>query len=445
VKLNISRKLVYVAVFAFALLFLATRPAEGQIASVLHSFTNSPSDGAYPYAGLIMDSSGNFYGTTNQGGAHGYGTVFELVNSSGSYSEKVLYSFTGSSGDGANPYDGLVMDSSGNLYGTTISGGVYYQGTVFELVNSSGTYTEKVLYSFTGTSGDGASPVAGLIMDGSGNLYGTTQSGGSAFYGTVFELINSAGTYSEQVLYSFTKSGGDGEYPYAGLIMDGSGNLYGTTYRGGANSFGTVFELVNSSGTYSEQVLYSFTNSGGDGAYPYQGLVADSSGNLYGTTQSGGAGNGGTVFELVNSSGTYSEKVLYGFSTSNGDGQAPIYGNLIMDSSGNLYGTTVQGGSGQQGTVFELVNSSGTYTEKVLYGFGSGCGGGVSPYGGVVIDSSGNLYGTTANGGSSNLGTVFSLTHLSGAPSSTTTTLTSSVNPATAGQFLQLTANVASS
>lgn len=444
-KLNFSRNLVYVAVSVCALLCLAARSTEGQIASVLHSFTGGPGDGSNPYAGLIMDSSGNFYGTTNGGGAHGYGTVFELVNSSGSYSEKVLYSFAGSQsgGDGANPFASLVMDSSGNLYGTTVFGGLYQEGTVFELVNSSGTYTEKVLYTFT-TAG-GAYPYGGLIIDGSGNLYGTTQSGGSAFYGTVFELVNSAGTYTEQVLYNFTKSGGDGGYPSAGVIIDGSGNLYGTTQQGGAIGVGTVFELVNSAGTYTEQVLYSFTNSGGDGSYPYGGLLADSAGNLFGTTSTGGAGFGGTVFELVNSSGTYSEKVLYGFLSSAGDGVQPGYGSLIMDSSGNLYGTTSNGGALKQGgTVFELVNSSGTYTESVLYSFGAGCNGGSLPFGGLVIDSSGNLYGTTYNGGSNGTGTVFSLTHLSGPPVSTTTTLTSSLNPATAGELLQITANVTS-
>jgi uncharacterized repeat protein (TIGR03803 family) len=446
VKLNFSRKLVYVAVSVCALLCLATRSAEGQIENTLHSFTGGPGDGSNPYAGLIADSSGNFYGTTNAGGAHGFGTVFELVNSSGSYSEQVLYSFAGSQSgsDGASPYAGLIMDSSGNLYGTTLQGGPFNEGIVFELVNSSGTYSEKVLYGFT-TSG-GAFPYGGVIIDGSGNLYGTTQSGGANFFGTVFELVNSAGTYSEQVLYSFTKQGGDGAYPSSSLIVDGSGNLYGTTQQGGANGFGTVFELVNSSGTYTEQVLYSFTNSGGDGAYPYAGLIIDGSGNLYGTTQQGGPGKFGTVFELVNSSGSYSEKVLYGFSSSNGDGSQPGYGSLIMDSSGDLFGTTSNGGALKQGgTVFELVNSSGTYTESVLYSFGGGCGTGLSPYAGLVMDLSGNLYGTTTGGGSNGLGTVFSLNHLSGSPVPTTTTLTSSINPATAGELLQLTANVMSS
>jgi uncharacterized repeat protein (TIGR03803 family) len=444
VKLNFSRKFVYVAVVASALLCLATRSAEAQIENVLHSFTNGTGDGAYPGAGLITDSSGNFYGTTSGGGAHNYGTVFEVVNSSGSYSEKVLYSFAGYPGDGAGPQAALVMDSSGNLYGTTTTGGADNLGTVFELVNSSGTYSEKVLYAFTYPGG--AYPYGSLIIDGSGNLYGTTEYGGSVYGGTVFELVNSAGTYTEQVLYSFTNSGGDGGYPYGGVIVDGSGNLYGTTSQGGANGFGTVFELVNSAGTYTEQVLYSFTNSGGDGADPYAALVMDSSGNLYGMTQVGGVGSGGTVFELVNSSGTYSEKVLYGFLPSDGDGSSPYFGALIMDSKGNLYGTTPNGGGGRQaGTVFELVNSSGTYTENVLYSFGSGCGDGNIPRGALVMDSSGNLYGTTVGGGTSNVGTVFSLTHLSGPASSTTTTLTSSPNPATAGELLQFTANVASS
>jgi len=394
VKLNFSRKFVYVAVFALALLCLATRSAEAQIESVLHIFGGAPSDGGTPAAGLIMDSSGNFYGTTTAGGVNNSGTVFELVNSSGSYSEKVLYSFAGSqpSGDGGNPYSSLIMDSSGNLYGTTVNGGLNGVGTVFELVNSSGTYSEKVLYSFS------------------------------------------------------QYAGGDGVRPYAALVMDSSGNLYGTTQGGGANGAGAVFELVNSSGTYSEKVLYSFTTSGGDGVYPYAGLLMDSSGNLFGSTQYGGVNSAGTVFELVNSSGSYSEKVLYGFSPSNGDGQNPS-GTLIMDSSGNLFGTNLFGGTGSNsGTVFELVNSSGTYSEKVLFAFGSACSGnGVYPLGSLVMDSSGNLYGTTQSSTGSGAGTVFSLTHLSGPASSTTTTLTSSLNPATAGELLQFTANVTSS
>ena len=226
-----------------------------------------------------------------------------------SFTENVLYSFCPQSGcaDGLRPYAGLIMDASGNLYGTTDEGGAKGYGSVFELVNSSGTYSEKVLYSFCSQSNcaDGELPYAGVIMDAAGNLYGTTSWGGATvggYYGTVFELVNSSGTYSEKVLYSFCSQSGcaDGDMPYAGLIMDASGNLYGTTTGGGSgvgNSAGTVFELVNSSGSYSENVLYNFTGS--NGASPFGGLIMNASGALYGTTSGGGNGDGaGVVFSL---------------------------------------------------------------------------------------------------------------------------------------------------
>src|SRR6266700_832062 len=353
--------LAYLAALGMGL--FAAPLAKAQSLSVLHTFQGGSSDGASLFAGLLMDSSGNLYGTTENGGASGLGTVFELVNASGTYSQKVLQSFNRS--DGANPSAGVIMDSSGNLYGTTFGGGTSNSGTVFELVNSSAAYTESVLHSFVNSGGDGSKPAAALIMDASGNLYGTTLSGGTNGTGTVFELVNSSGTYSEKILYSFANSGGDGSSPQAGLIIDASGNLYGTTHSGGTNGTGTVFELVNSSGTYSEKILYSFANSGGDGSKPAAALIMDASGNLYGTTQNGGTNGFGAVFELVNSSGTYSEKILYSFANSGGDGSSPQAG-LIIDASGNLYGTTHSGGTNGTGTVFELVNSSGTYREKIL-------------------------------------------------------------------------------
>src|SRR6266568_4135689 len=354
----------------------------------------------------------------------------------------VLHTFQGGSSDGASPFAGLLMDSSGNLYGTTENGGASGLGTVFELVSASGTYSQKVLHSFNRS--DGANPSAGLIMDSSGNLYGTTQNGGTNGFGTVFELVNSSGAYTESVLHSFVNSGGDGSNPAAALIMDASGNLYGTTLSGGTNGTGTVFELVNSSGAYSEKILYSFANSGGDGSKPAAALIMDSSGNLYGTTQNGGTNGFGTVFELVNSSGTYSEKVLHSFTNSNGDGASPFAG-LIMDTSGNLYGTTAGGGTGGTGTVFSLINTSGTYGENLLLVFGSSCGGnGSSPEAGLIMDSSGNLYGTTLSG-VKNVGTVFELTNLSGPAQATVTTLAFSANPTTAGNAVVLTASVTSS
>ena len=247
---------------------------------------------------------------------------------------------------------------------------------------------------------------------------------------------------SLSVLHTFQGGSSDGASPFAGLIMDSSGNLYGTTENGGASGLGTVFELVNASGTYSQKVLHSFNRS--DGANPSAGLIMDSSGNLYGTTQNGGTNGFGTVFELVNSSGTYSEKVLHSFTNSNGDGASPFAG-LIMDTSGNLYGTTAGGGTGGTGTVFSLINTSGTYGENLLLVFGSSCGGnGSSPEAGLIMDSSGNLYGTTLSG-VKNVGTVFELTNLSGPAQATVTTLAFSANPTTAGNAVVLTAGVTSS
>lgn len=402
---------------------LAPAGAQAQTETVLHSFAGpstggTGADGALPYEGLVMDSSGNFFGTTDQGGDYGYGTVYELVNSSGTYTEKILYSFSDANGDGANPfYCKLVMDSSGNLFGTTEAGGTDGMGTVFEMVNSSGTYTEKVLYSFLNSNNDGQFPYAGLVMDSSGNLFGTTAFGGTDLAGTVFELVKSSGTYTEKILYTFTGLNGDGSQPYAGLLMDNSGNLFGTTYAGGANTEGTVFELVNSSGNYTEKVLYSFASSGGDAHTPQTGLVMDASGDLFGTTTFGGAQpHVGTVYELVYSSGsgTYTEKVLYSFTDANGDGADPFSG-LITDASGNLYGTTEAGGASFQGTVFEMVNSSGNYTEKVLYSF-TGTNGDATPYSTLTMDSSGNLYGTTSGVGVSGNGTVFEIQSGPGVP-----------------------------
>jgi uncharacterized repeat protein (TIGR03803 family) len=328
---------LFVAICLFSLISLESQPAHAQQATetILYGGFSSAT-GEYPcdFGSLVMDASGNLYGTTLAGGTSGVGTVFELVNSSGTYSEKVLYSFTNSGGDGLYlyPYAGVIMDASGNLYGTTELGGTSGWGTVFELVNSSGSYSEKVLHSFTNSGGDGLAPYAGLIMDASGNLYGTTYEGGTSGVGTVFELVNSSGSYSEKVLHSFTNSGGDGLYPYAGVIMDASGNLYGTTYEGGNSGYGTVFELVNSSGTYSEKVLHSFASSGPDGAYTQAGLIMDASGNLYGTTLAGGTSGVGTVFEVTNATAL---SVSSNPSPSN-YGQPVTFTATISDAFGNV-------------------------------------------------------------------------------------------------------------
>ncbi len=361
--------------------------------TTLASFNGT--NGQSPYGGVILDSSGNLYGTTEHGGAFqgpfgGYGTVFELAKGSGTIT--TLASFNDDTA-GANPFGGVIRDSSGNLYGTTFYGGASGDGTVFELAKGSGTIT--TLASFNDT--DGAHPCGGVILDSSGNLYGTTEQGGASGDGTVFELAH--GSHSITTLASF--NGTNGASPLAGLILDGSGNLYGTTKQGGASSDGTVFELAHGSHTITTLASFNGTN----GQYPYGGVILDSSGNLYGTTQEGGASGDGTVFELTH--GSHTIATLASFNGTNG--ASPLAG-LILDGSGNLYGTTKQGGASSDGTVFELAHGSHTITTLASFNGTNG----QYPYGGVILDSSGNLYGTTEQGGASGDGTVFELIKGSG-------------------------------
>jgi len=384
---------------------------------VLYSFAGG-TDGINPFDGLVADKAGNLYGTTQSGGAIGLGTVFELSPSSGgSWTEKILYSFCSqppNCADGNGPTGGLIFDQSGNLYGTTGFGGNEACdggcGTVFELSpNSDGTWTETVLHSFNGT--DGYDPTNSLlIFDKAGNIYGTTQVGGAYGGGTVFKL--NAG--SETVLYSFCSASNcsDGYGLEAGVIFDKSGNLYGETYGGGAyGDDGTVFKLSPSSdGGWKETVLHSFR--GPDGSSPIGGLVFDKEGNLYGSTYSGGANNDGEVFKLARSKHGWKETVLHSFKGLGYDGDYP-YDALILDKSGNLFGTTSSGGDCTRcGTVFELKPSQG-WKETVLYKF-KGNGDASEPFGSLLVGKSGRLYGTTYTGGTGNCsggcGTVFEVT-----------------------------------
>ncbi|MGC2530665.1 MAG: choice-of-anchor tandem repeat GloVer-containing protein [Candidatus Acidiferrum sp.] len=452
---------------ATAVLLVSVLPLQAQTEQVLYAFTgavtNGP-DGANPGAPLLRDKNGNLYGTTEAGGESGDGTVFELVYiSPGKYQEQVLYSFKGitttepSTQDGADPMAGLIMDASGNLYGTTAIGGVAVGctnlggcGTVFELHSPASPgqgYLPEILHNFGGNLNlDGYQPDAGLVMDSSGNLYGTTLLGGSSGFGTVFE-ISSSGTYS--LLHTFAAGSNDGGLPYAGLVMDGAGNLFGTASLGGVSNQGTVFELANSSGNYTYNTLYSFKLNG-DGQAPIAGVIADSSGNIFGTTQFGGTSKAcgtklgcGTVFELVYSppsppatSANYTEMLLHTFTgLTDGDGGTPL--GLVVDSKGNLFGATEVGGGSSNtcvygcGTVFELVYSpssppstSGSYTENVLYSFPTFSADGLIPNAALIVDSSDNLYGVTTNGGystpsggacPSGCGTVFEYTPSRGA------------------------------
>ena len=385
------------AIFTAVLFVSSTRATADE--RVLHSFVSDGVDGTNPYSSLIFDAAGNLYGTTAYGGTSRGGIAFELTpGAGGTWTEKVLHNFDSTAGD---PQSGLIFDAAGNLYGTTLAGGSGY-GTVYELSpGAGGTWTFKVLHNFSNT--DGAYPQAGLIRDAAGNLYSTTVRGGVNGQGTVFELTpGTGGTWTEKVLYSFA-SGADGALPVAGLIFDHAGNLYGTTSLGNTSGNGTVFELTpGAGGTWTEHVLYSF-GTGTDGMNPYAGVIFDATGHLYGTTFRGGTYGGGTAFELTPAGGgSWTEKITHNFGNGT-DGVNPL--GLVFDSAGNLYGATQIGGSYGGGTVFRL-NAQG---ESLLYSF-SGADGAM-PYSSLILDATGNLYGTTSYGGTEDQGTVYEITN----------------------------------
>lgn len=401
----------------FALVALAATAHAGE--SVLYSF-NGGSGGDAPLGGLIHGPNGSFYGTAEAGGSAGQGIVYQLFPPSsvgGSWTETVLYSFQGGN-DGSRPYSDLVRDSAGNLYGVTYyGGGVDDFGTLYELSHSSKGWTEKVIYAFQGPeAGDGFAPNGSLYVSPDGTLYGTTVYGGTSDFGTVFQLLQSAGVWTEKVIYSFT-GGADGAEPFSGLIADSNGVLYGTTALGGTTQLGTVFSLTPTSTGWSESVLHSFSGGAKDGNGPESALVIDSAGNLYGstpvgvgTTCSGGISGCGMVFELSQKSGTWTESILYAFLGGN-DGSQP-QGKLTLSGS-TLLGTTLSGGGAfcnntqgyGCGTVFKLTNSNGAWTESVLHAFQAG-NDGEAPLSGV-IGLNGKLYGTTNSGGSNAAGTFF--------------------------------------
>jgi len=387
--------------------------------NALYNFAGG-SDPKLPYAGLVFDKAGNLYGTTELGGTNDQGTVFEITrNANGTWTETVLYNFTGSA-DGGQPYGSLVFDAAGNLYGTTDFGGSANCnlgcGTVFKLTPGSSGWSETVLYTFSGGN-DGREPSARVGFDAAGNLYGTTLQGGnissvcSSGCGTVFKLTPGSSGWTESVLYAF-EGGADGASPYAGLTFDAAGNLYGTASAGGTSGSGTIFKLTPGSNGWTETVLHAFSG-GSDGKNPYGDLILDSAGNLYGTAFQGGAGYG-VVYELsLNSNGAWKERVLHGFA--NLPAGNPVAG-VVMDSGGNLYGTTMLGESesscgGGCGALFKLSPASGgTWSYKVVHVFGQGTDG-YHPTGDLILDSASNLYGTTQAGGAEGSGLIFQIMH----------------------------------
>jgi uncharacterized repeat protein (TIGR03803 family) len=393
-QFSISLALVVIALAA------ALAPsAHAQTYAVLFNFDDTNSTGAQPEGSVVFDPSGNLYSTTELGGANqsNYGTVFKLAPN-GTQTVLHTFIFTNNGSDGESPVAGPIRDSAGNLYGTTGFAGTHGMGTIYE-IDSAGT--ESILHNFSGGATDGAYPGFGnLILDAAGNLYGTTEEGGSFNTGVVYQL---SPTGVLTVLYSFS-NGTDGGFPYSSLVMDSSGNLYGTAIQGGnggSSGGGVIFRLSpNGSGGYQETVLHSF-KGGTDGREPIAGPALSPAGHLYGNTGQGGSGGCGVIYEAGTNGG---EKVLYAFSAlGSGDGCVPV--GVLSFEGGTLYGTTQSGGAFGQGIIFSI---SSTGVETILHSFNPATDGG-APNGGVVRGPHGALYGTASIGGTSNQGTVFKI------------------------------------
>jgi len=384
--------------------------ASASTTKVIYSFLGGK-DGEYLDTDLVMDSAGNIYGTTVQGGEVGGGTVFRLSPSGSGFTHTVLYSFTGGS-DGGEPYKGVTLDAQGNLYGTTVTGGGGSCeggcGVVFKLTNSGGTWTQTVIHTFSGGN-DGSGPGSGLTLDPHGNLYGMTPTGGAFSLGVIYQLKpQTDGSWKLRVIHAFT-GGADGSSASAGrLILDRAGNLYGVATVGGANGKGVAFELTRSpTGAWTLLPLYAFKDSP-DGALPYGGLIFDKAGNLYGTTYYAGLHDVGTIYKLTQINGSWTETVLYSFKGGT-DGSSPI-STLVSDTTGNLYGTTSDGGSSCAcGVIFKLAHANGVWTESIPFRFTGAPNAGFA-YNGMVSDSAGSFYGATVHGGLANDGTIYKFT-----------------------------------
>lgn len=421
-----------------SLLFL-TAAAQPQTFQVLHTFTGG-ADGAIPVGGLIMDRAGNLYGATNAGGnigsncqfggaANGCGTVFKLTHGSSGWALNPIYTFQGYA-DGLFPSARVIFGPDGALYGVTQSGGDLNCnagfgtcGIVFK-VSPPARVCESVICSwqkstilaFSGPNG--AEPISEVVFDQAGNLYGTTYGGGGygddlCIYdnngcGAVYELTPSNGTWTETVLHAFPSSEDDGQNPYANLIFDSAGNLYGSTVAGGSGGLGTVFQFSPSGSGWTENLLYTFEMDS-TGVEPEGGLLL-ASGNLIGTTSSGGTGEGGTVFQLTSGQDSWAFNLAYSFSGQQNFGPRA---SLTMDAAGNLYGTTVAGGAYGYGSAFKLTPSNGGWTYTSLHDFTGGADGSYIESN-LIMDAYGNLYGVASNSGGGTCfrgcGTVFEIT-----------------------------------
>ncbi len=409
---------VAISAIAFAIVFGLADAARAQTFRVLHVFGGGGNDGALAYSGVTMDATGNLYGTTYNGGMLGWGVVYKLTHTGNSWTVGVINDFA-LSGGGIFPVGGVVFGPNGSLYGTTNGGGSNGRcgmgcGSVFSLRPSptagrtpSAPWVLTLLYYFDGGPGGGSPEYGDLAFDASGAIYGTASIGGAHNTGVVFQLKHSDQGYVESAIQSFT--GPNGFYPYGSVVFDRAGNLYTTAFEGGANDGGAVVELTPSDGGWAGNVIYSFAGSN-DGYNPKAGLVVDRSGNLYGTTF-GGAYPGysnGTVFELTPSNGGWQESILHAFPFAPQQLPGGPVSPVVMDAAGNLYGATTGGGAFGWGTIFQLTPSGGGWTYRDLHDFSGPDG--TNPYGALALDPNGNLYGTTSLGGSScNCGVVWEL------------------------------------
>jgi uncharacterized repeat protein (TIGR03803 family) len=394
--------------------------SQAQTFKVLYNFVYGIDGGGQPFGSLVIDKLGNLYGTTSNGGAYGYGSVFELSpNSDGTWTETTIYSFAVRPHvvEGHDPMSNLIFDTAGNLYSTTYEGGVNNGGSAFKLTPGSSGWSATWLHNF-GFDNSGV-PAGGLIMDAQGNLYGVAG-GPDAVAESVYELSPGSGDWTENAIYRFEfNQNTNGYSPVGNLLFDATGNLYGVTNYGGDLTClnldygcGVVFRLTPNLGGWKESVLHSFAGGSSDGAFPStQQLAMDSKARLYGATWAG-AGTGcedgfgcGSIFRLIHSPTGWNEALIHTFGGGL-DGYEPT--GLTFDQADNAYGTAYGGGTYGYGVVFKLVpGSNGKWTYSVLHAFlGSD---GAAPESGVILDSSGNVYGTTVVGGSSGLGVVYEI------------------------------------
>lgn len=400
------------AVFAVVTMIATVSSAAGY--KRVYSFSGGL-DGRDPATHLTFDSAGNAYGTTAAGGEFDFGAIFKLTPSGNGWVQTVIYSFTAGN-DGMDPHAGVVIGPDGSLYGTAVAGGNAGScegngcGVVYRLTPDGDQWFLTTIYNFKGDK-DGAGPGSRVVFDAAGNLFGATPRGGRFDLGTIFKLTPTpSGEWRKKILHNFT-GGKDGATGSMGdLIFDADGNIYGVTEQGGANGVGTVYKVSHSpSGNWTLTTLYAFKGMP-DGANPYGGLIWDGAGNLYGTTYFGGTVGMGTTFQLTpGPNGKWQENILYNF-LGDTDGSLPTT-TLIFDKSGNLFGTTSAGGrpSCDCGTVFKLSLSNGSWKEKIIHYFGRHFDG-YAPNYGLTFDAAGNLYGATPAGGTSRTGMVFKFT-----------------------------------